>query len=135
MDSALYDQIETDDQAGELDSYMMQKWVLDTATDPVRADCDHPGDSVEVINAIYNDGNETTEPESVPNGRSKGMSAAVPDLVKAVVLNSVSGALRYNGNSLVTKNGRSHGAPFQQLLCHQYLGSTLLPCQTALWML
>ena len=77
------------------------------------SDCDHPGDSVEVINAIYNDGNETTEPESVPKGRPKGMSASVPDLVKVVVLNSVSGALRYKGNSLVTKNGRTSGAPFQ----------------------
>ena len=64
-----------------------------------------------MINAIYNDGKETTEPESVPKGRSKGMSVAVPDLVKAVLLNSVSGALRYKGNSLVTKNGRTYGAP------------------------
>ena len=40
--------------------------VVDTDSDPVRSDCDHPGDSVEVIYAIYNDGNETTEPESVP---------------------------------------------------------------------
>ena len=69
MDSAVDDQIEADDQAGELDSYMMQKWVVDTDNDPVGSDCDHPGDSVEVINAIYNDGNETTEPESVPKGR------------------------------------------------------------------
>ena len=60
-----------------------------------------------MINAIYNDGNETTEPESVPKGRSKGMSA----FVKAVLLNSVSGALQYKGNSLVTKNGRTYGAP------------------------
>ena len=49
---------------------------------------DHPGDSVEVINAIYNDGNETTEPESVPQGLSKGISAAVPDSVKGVLLNT-----------------------------------------------
>ena len=88
LDPAIDDQIEADDQAGELNSYMMQKWVVDTGSD-----YDHPGDSVEVINAIYNDGNETTEPESVPKGRSKGMSAAVPDLVKAVILNSVSGDL------------------------------------------
>ena len=89
LDSAIDVQIEGDDQAGELDSYMMQKWVVDTDNDPVGSDCDHPGDSVEVINAIYNDGNETAEPESVPKGRPKGMSAAVPDLVKAVVLTSV----------------------------------------------
>ena len=111
MDSALDDRIEADDRAGELDSYMMQTSVLDTAGDPVGAECDHPGDSVEVINAIYNDGKETTEPESVTKGRPKGMSAAVPDLVKAVVLNSVSSALRYKGNSLVTTNGRTYGAP------------------------
>ena len=61
------------------------------------SDCDHPGDSVEVINEINNDGKETTEPASVPKGRPKGMSAAVPGLVKAAVLNSVSGALRYKG--------------------------------------
>ena len=84
---------------------------MDTDGDPVGSDCDHPCDSVEVINAIYNDGDETTEPESVPKGRPRGMSAAVPDLVEAVVLNRVSGALRYKGNSLVTKNGRSYGAP------------------------
>ena len=72
LDSAIDDQIEANDQAGELDSYMMQKWVVDTDSDPVGSDCDHPGDSLEVINAIYNDGNETTEPESVPKGRSKG---------------------------------------------------------------
>ena len=113
MDSAIDVQIEADDQARELDSYMMQKWVVDTDSDPVESDCDHPGDSVKVNNAIYNDGNKTTEPESVPKGRPKGMSAAVPDLVKAVVLNSVSGALRYKGNSLVTKTGRTYGAPFQ----------------------
>ena len=93
LDSALDDRIEADDQAGELDSYVMQKRVLDRAGDLVRAECDHPGSSVEVINAIYKEGNETTEPESVPKVRSKGMSAAVPDLVKAVLLNSVSGAL------------------------------------------
>ena len=38
LDSALDDRIEADDQAGELDSYMMQKWVLDTAGDLVRAE-------------------------------------------------------------------------------------------------
>ena len=55
LDSAIDDQIEADDQAGELDSYMMQKWVLDKHNNnPVGSDCDHPGDSVEVINAIYN---------------------------------------------------------------------------------
>ena len=80
MDSAIDDPLEADDQAEELDSHMMQKWVVDTDKDPVGSDCDHPGDSVEVINAFYNDGNETTEPESVPKGRPKGMSAAVPDL-------------------------------------------------------
>ena len=126
MDSAIDVHIEADDQAGELDSYMMQKWVVDTDSDPVGSDCDHPGDSVEVINAIYNPGdsvevinaicndeNGTTEPESVRKGQSKGISASVPDLVKAVVLNSVSGALRYKGNSLVTKHGKTYGAPFQ----------------------
>ena len=55
LDSAIDDQIEADDQAGELDSYMMQKWVVDTESDPVGTECDHPGDSVEVINAFNND--------------------------------------------------------------------------------
>ena len=52
LDSAIDDQIEADDQVGELDSYMMQKWVVDTDGDPVGSDRDHPGDSVVVINAI-----------------------------------------------------------------------------------
>ena len=48
LDSAIDDQIEADNQAGELDSYMMQKWVVDTDNDPVGSNCDHSGDSVEV---------------------------------------------------------------------------------------
>ena len=34
LDSSIDDQIEADDQAGELDSYMMQKLVVDTDNDP-----------------------------------------------------------------------------------------------------
>ena len=43
LDSAIGVQIEADDQDGELDSYMLQKWVVDTDSDPVGSDCDHPG--------------------------------------------------------------------------------------------
>ena len=92
LDSTLDDQIEANDQAGELDSYMMQKRVSDTVGVLVRALCDHAGGIVDVINDIYKEGNETIEPESVPNGQSKGMSVSLP-LVKAGLLNNMSGAL------------------------------------------
>ena len=76
LDSGLDDRIEADDQAGDLDRYMMQKRVLDTVVDIVRAECDHPDDSVEVINAIYNDGNETTEPECTGRAIKRDVSSS-----------------------------------------------------------
>ena len=99
------------DQAGELDSYVTQKRVLDDKADDLAGSgYDHPVSSVEVINDIYKEGNETTNRVCMPKGRLKGISAAIPELVHRVLLNNVSGALRYKGASVVTKNGRTYGS-------------------------